>query len=228
MISNPLSVPCHFDNLALLLSLKVTIIVLMSRGVGMAREPNIIDAIKALGEILASQGEKVAVVVVGGTALILQGFVERTTKDVDIIAIGSGIREGDRMKIEPPEPLPKPLVQAISRVARDYNLPEDWMNTTVGLQWKTGLPVGFEGRIHWQQYSGLWLGVADRYDLIFLKLYAAADSEGPSSVHYQDFMALQPTSKELEAAVSWVKSQDPSPQFVQILNQVLEHMKSHE
>jgi len=194
----------------------------------MAREPNIIDAIKAIGEILASQGEKVAVVVVGGTALILQGFVERTTKDVEIIAIGPGIREGVQMKIEPPEPLPKPLVQAISRVARDYNLPEDWMNTTVGLQWKTGLPVGFEGRIHWKQYGGLWLGVADRYDLIFLKLYAAADSEGPSSVHYQDLMALQPTHKELEAAVSWVKSQDPSPQFAQILDQVLEHIKSHE
>ena len=106
-------------------------------------------------------------------------------------------------------------------------MPDDWMNTTVGLQWKTGLPQGFEERIHWEQYDGLWLGLADRYDLIFLKLYAAADSEGPSSVHYQDLIALQPTNEELDAAARWVRSQDPSAPFARILDQVLEHAKSN-
>ena len=112
-------------------------------------------------------------------------------------------------------------------MARDYNLPDDRMNTTVGLQWKTGLPPGFEERIRWEQYDGLWLGLADRYDLIFLKLYAAADSEGPASVHYQDLMALQPTNEELADAARWVRSQDPSAPFARILDQVLEHAKSN-
>lgn len=192
------------------------------------REPNIIAALRALGEILASQGEHAAVVVVGGTALIVQGFVTRTTRDVDVIAISSDPTNRDRKAIEPPEPLPESLLQAISRVARDYNLPDDWMNTTAGLLWKTGLPPRFEERIHWEQYDGLWLGLADRYDLIFLKLYAAADSEGPSSVHYQDLMALQPTNEELDAAAQWVRSQDPSAPFARILNQVVEHAKSNE
>jgi len=165
--------------------------------------PNMIAALRALGEILASQGEHAAVVVVGGTALIMQGFVARATRDVDVIAISRDPPERERKAIEPPEPLPESLLRAISRVARDYNLPDDWMNTTVGLQWKTGLPPGFEERIHWGQYDGLWLGLADRYDLIFLKLYAAADSEGPASVHYQDLMALQPTNEELDAAARW-------------------------
>ncbi len=113
-----------------------------------SRIPNITAALRALGEILASQGEHAAVVVVGGTALIMQGFVERATRDVDVIAISRDPPGRERKGIESPEPLPEALPRAISRVARDYNLPDNWMNTTVGLQWKTGLPSGFEERIH--------------------------------------------------------------------------------
>jgi hypothetical protein len=181
-----------------------------------------------LGEILDSQGETVAVVVVGGAALIMQGFVARVTQDVDVIAISRETQKFKYREIEPPEPLPVSLGRGILRVARDFNLPDDWMNTTIGMQWKTGLPPGLSERIHWEQYGGLWLGLADRYDLIFLKLFAAADSEGPSSVHYQDLMALQPTPEELDAAARWVRSQDPSPPFARIVDQVLEHAKSDE
>ncbi len=192
------------------------------------RVPNIIAALRALGEILASQGEHAAVVAVGGTALIMQGFVTRATRDVDVIAISRDPPDQERKAIEAPEPLPESLLRAISRVARDYNLPDDWMNTTVGLQWKTGLPIVSNWRIHWEQHDGLWLGLADRFDLIFLKLYAAADSEGPLSVHYQDLMALRPTDEELDAAARWVRSQDPSAPFARILDQVLEYAKSNE
>lgn len=183
------------------------------------------EAIDALGETLAAQDESVAVVVVGGTAMIVQGFVERATSAVDIIAIAKDSNAGQERTIEPPDPLPEPLVQAISRVARDFNLPGDWMNTTAGLQWKTGLPPGFADRIHWCQYDGLSLGLADRHDLILMKLYAAADSEGPSSVHYQDLLALKPTHDELDAAAIWVRSQDTSREFSLILKQVVEQAK---
>ena len=183
------------------------------------------EAIEALGEVLASQGDSVAIVVVGGTAMISQGFVARATRDVDIIAMGKDSAEGRQRSIEPPDPLPEPLVQAISRVARDFNLPADWMNTTAGLQWGTGLPPGFADRIHWRRYGGLSLGLADRHDLILMKLYAAADSEGPTSVHYQDLLALKPTHDELDAAAIWVRSQDTSPEFSPILDKVVEQAK---
>lgn len=186
---------------------------------------DIVVALRALGEILASQEESFAVVVVGDTALILQGFVVRATRDVDVIAISQDPPERDMKTIRPPDPLPIALRNVIKRVARDFNLPDDWMNTTVGLQWKTGLPPGFERRIHWEQYGGLWLGLADRYDLIFLKLYAAADSEGPESVHFQDLMALQPTDEELDTAAGWVRSQDVSSPFARILEEVLQHAR---
>jgi hypothetical protein len=189
--------------------------------------PNLFSAVRALGELLASQSEYAAVVVVGGTALILQGFVVRVTHDVDVIAISYDPPESEKKVIQPPDPLPESLTRAILRVARDFNLPDDWMNTTVGLQWKTGLPPGFEVRVHWEEYGGLWLGLADRYDLIFLKLYAAVDSEGPSSVHYQDLIALKPTPEELEAAAEWARSQDPSPPFAQMLEEVLKHARGN-
>ncbi len=186
-------------------------------------QKEIVNALRALGEIMLSQGEPTAVVAVGGTALILQNIVERTTMDVDIIAIGRHLGEGEPTEIEPPDPFPEALASAISKISRDFSLPDDWMNSTVGLQWKTGLPPGFTERIHWQNFDALWFGVADRYDLIFLKLYAAADSEGPSSVHFQDLLALRPTEIELTEAAEWVRSQDTSPQFAEILEQVLDH-----
>jgi hypothetical protein len=189
------------------------------------RDPGVIVALRALGEILESQGESAAIVVVGGAALIIQGYVERATRDIDVIAISRDVGESERRSIENPEPLPKELMEAISRVARDYNLPGEWMNTTVSLQWSLGLPPGFGDRIHWRRYGGLWVGLADRHDLIFLKLYAAVDSEGPSSVHYQDLVALEPTHEELDDAAQWVISQDISPQFAHIVRQVVEHAK---
>jgi len=98
------------------------------------------------------------------------------------------------------------------------------MNSEAGAQWDTGLPPGFEKRIRWLQFGGLSLGIADRRDLIFLKLYAAVDSEGPQSVHYQDLLALRPTKRELAAAAAWVKSQDTSAEFAQLLGKVLDHV----
>ena len=58
-----------------------------------------------------------------------------------------------------------------------------------------------------------------------MKLYAAADSQGPSSVHYQDLLALEPTHDELDAAAVWVRAQDVSPEFSSILDQVVEDGK---
>jgi len=195
----------------------------MANSIKGSSQKEIVNALRALGEIMLSQGEPTAVVAVGGTALILQNIVERTTRDVDIIAIGRHLGEGEPTEIESPDPFPEALVLAISKVARDFGLPDDWMNSTIGLQWKTGLPPGFTKRIHWQKFDALWFGVADRYDLIFLKLYAAADREGPSSVHFQDLLALRPTEIELKEAAEWVRSQDTSPQFDDILEQVLDH-----
>ncbi len=116
--------------------------------------------------------------------------------------------------------MPEILIGAVKTVARDLGLAENWLNTGPALQWSAGLPPDLQSRIHWRRYSGLWVGIVDRYDLIFFKLFAAADSSGPGSVHYRDLIALRPTPIELKAAGSWVESQDASPEFALVLEQV--------
>lgn len=191
-----------------------------------ARPISILErGLAAVGDLLAAEGVEVGIIVAGGTALNLLGVVQRTTDDVDVLAILRDRAGSDGVTLAPPDPLPEPLQRAIARVARDFQLPEDWMNTVVGLQWQTGLPLGLERRLRWRRYGGLRVGLVARYDLIFLKLYAAADSGGPSSVHFQDLLALRPTERELQAAAAWVREQDPTPEFSTIVEQVMTHAR---
>ena len=156
------------------------------------------ELLSALGAHLGAGGHTAAIVVVGGSSLSLMGWVERTTQDVDVIAQASREEEGQRRLIAP-DPLPVPLVAAIARVARDYGLPGHWMNTEIGAQWHLGLPPGFAEELEWRQYGALEVGFAGRQSLIALKLYAAVD-RSPTSVHFQDLVALEPSVVELAQA----------------------------
>jgi hypothetical protein len=141
-------------------------------------------ALTRLGEYIASHAEAHTIVVIGGTAINLLGFVDRVTRDVDVLAFG-GPNEGP------------------------------------ALQWHQGLPLGLNDRIQWRRFDALTVGLVDRYDLIFFKLYAAADHVGQRNVHYTDLLALHPTPRELAAAATWVRDQDPSEPFALLLQQVL-------
>src|SRR4030067_2067480 len=92
--------------------------------------PTILKALTAVGELLAAEDETAGVVIVGGTALILQGFVERLTEDVDVIAITSEPRDASVRRIRRAVPLPQPLTRAIATVARELNLPATSRHTT--------------------------------------------------------------------------------------------------
>lgn len=138
------------------------------------------------------------------------------------------IRWGQREIWEPPVPLPEPLLEAIRLVAEDMALASDWLNTGPALQWRTGLPPGLAGRIEWRRFgNALDVGIVSRYDLIFFKLFAAADDVGTHGVHYQDLIALAPTSEELKAAANWVRGQDASSEFAGVLEQVIEYVRRH-
>jgi hypothetical protein len=183
-------------------------------------------ALQRVAELLAFAGEQYAVVVIGGAALNLLGIVDRPTVDVDILAFR------ERTLIEPPEPMPAALARAIATVARDLDLDDRWMNTGPALQWQQGLPDGLEGRLQWRHYGpartrnvGLDVGLASRLDLIFFKLYAAADYATPRSVHYKDLIALSPSSHELSSAEHWIRPQNDSPEFHVILDELLAYAK---
>ena len=178
-------------------------------------------ALQRVGELLAAEGKSARIVVVGGAAMNLLGYVSRATTDVDIIAFGTGATdEGERL-IRPPRPLPHELVVAAKAVASAMNLRADWLNAGPEMQWDLGLPPGLESRLEWRQFAALAVGLVGRLDLIFLKLYAAADGIGPSSVHFQDLMALSPTVEELEAGRDWINLH--SAGLTDTLEKVIKH-----
>lgn len=181
-------------------------------------------ALSAAGELLEAVKRPVAVVIVGGAALNLLGIVSRITRDVDVIAQAFTDAAGET-RLAHAEPFPPALQEAIATVSRDLGLPRDWMNTAVVKQWSQGLPPWTAQDLTWRSYGALEVALVGRRTLIALKLFAAVD-QGPDSVHVQDLLALAPTPTELEGAVEWVKSQDTSPEFVAMVDQVADHVQA--
>jgi len=183
-------------------------------------------ALLRVGELLAAAGEPHAIVIVGGAALGLLGVVARATRDVDILAFARPRGRDGWTLVPPPAPLPASLAAAIRTVGRDLGLADDWLNTGPALQWKQGLPRGLGRRIEWRQYEALRVGLAGRKDLIYFKLYAAADDR-PEGRHVQDLGALDPTDAELEEASRWVKRQDAGPAFPGLVDEVVNYVRTH-
>ena len=170
--------------------------------------------LQALAEQLAARGECFELIVVGGTGLLALGLVERTTRDVDIVAL----RSGDAL--DSAEPLPEGLRAARDLVARDFSLRADWLNPGPTSLLRDGLPDGFLNRLERRDFGkGLVVYLASRYDQIHFKLYAAVDM-GPGK-HEKDLRALKPTEEELLAAARWSRTIDPSEGYAQILRGAL-------
>jgi hypothetical protein len=51
---------------------------------------DIVLALTRVGELLAAAGQPTAIVVLGGAALNLHGYVRRATADVDVVALAQG------------------------------------------------------------------------------------------------------------------------------------------
>ncbi len=172
----------------------------------------------AVGAHLQAAGETASVVVVGGAALCLRGLIRRTTHDVDVIAVVAEDGQWAAPVIS------KSLATATKRVARDFNLDDEWFNTVIGAQWRTGLPDGIEDDVQWLSFRGLRVGLVGRRTLIALKLIAAVD-QWPRSVHLQDLLALKPDDEELERARAWVESQDINPQCADWVKEVIRRVR---
>jgi hypothetical protein len=134
--------------------------------------------------------------------------------DVDLLAI---VENG---QLRSAEPLPDTLRTARDRVARDFELDENWLNAgpTDLLTW--GLPNGFTTRVvTWRYGQALAVHFAGRMDQIHFKLFAMVDQAGGR--HEADLRALHPTAEELIAAARWSMTQDPSPGYRMMLIQAL-------
>ena len=190
----------------------------------MFRDHNDIETILgALGEQLeSSAGEPIELLVCGGSALIFLGLVERTTKDVDILAHVKRTRGGDTSIIKATLTAPE-FVTASAKVARDFNLPENWINAGPTSAVDLGLPDGIMERVSRRAFGRkLTVHFLGRYDQIHFKLYAAVDQG--AGKHFDDLLALNPTADELEQAARWSMTHDGSEGYRQVLKDLLNHM----
>ena len=154
-------------------------------------------ALAVLGSVLRARGLEYEIVVVGGSAMLLRDLVPRVTPDVDIIAM---VRSG---RYVPPR-LPNELLDAVADVGTNLGIGEDWLDSGPGDMLSGGLPPGFDERTKRFDYGGLVVHVADRVDLVSLKLFAVLD-KGMSSKHFQDLKALDPSLQELTVAIEWLR-----------------------
>jgi hypothetical protein len=176
------------------------------------------ELLEALGEQLAASGAgHTELVVIGGSALLALDLISRPTRDVDIVAFLSG-----QTLIEP-RPLPTELVSAGRRVARDFGLPESWLNAAPADLLEFGLPDGFVDRLERHDYGeALTVHFASRFDQIHFKLYAMVDQG--AGKHEADLRNLDPTREELLAAARWTRTHDPSEGFREQLLAALAHL----
>ena len=71
------------------------------------------DAFNALSNELSRRGDRAQMAVTGGAALVLLFNARETTKDVDVFIV---------------QPDPPRVREAAAQVARDLDLPDDWLN----------------------------------------------------------------------------------------------------
>ena len=190
----------------------------------MFRDQKDIETIlSALGEQLESlAAEPAELLVCGGSALIFLGLVRRATKDVDILASVKRTTSGGTSFIKA-TPLSEEFNDAAKKVARDFNLPENWINTGPTSAVDFGLPHGLMDRVTTREFGQkLTIHFLGRYDQIHFKLYAAADQG--AGVHYDDLLALNPTADDLEQAARWSMTHDVSEAYRQTLKDLLNYM----
>jgi hypothetical protein len=154
----------------------------------------------------AARSARAELVVIGGSALLAVGLISRPTRDVDIVALLA------EQTLIDPRPLPPELISARDRVARDFGLPENWLNASPAGLLDFGLPESFVERLERRDYgASLIVHFASRFDQIHFKLYAMADQG--AGKHEADLRALSPTRAELLTAACWTRTHDPSEGF---------------
>ena len=177
------------------------------------------EPLRALGAHLEASGIAMRLLVVGGAALRMRELVLRTTDDVDVLATIDSQDQPARPDIET-------LAPFVVRVSRDFGIPDDWLNTEVAMQWRTGLPPALLEDVEWRRFGTLEIGLAGRPLLITLKLFATAD-DSRDGVHCQDLIALAPSAEEMHAAREWVVTQDISESWASIVDEVIAHVRAN-
>jgi hypothetical protein len=138
---------------------------------------------------LQSNGLEFEGVVVGASALILRGIIDRATIDVDLLE----------------KTIPKSVQEAASSFAANFpELKANWLNCSASVL-VDSLPEGWCERLEClYQGQALRLKTLGRDDLLITKLLGYCDR----GMDLYDCVSLSPTKQELRHTFLWVKEQD--------------------
>lgn len=169
------------------------------------------SVLNALSEQLEAEGAgRIEIVVCGGSALNILGYVRRPTEDVDVVAVIERDSSGAPVPVRP-DPLNPRLMTAAEKVQKDFNLPDHWLNDKCSSLTSLGLPECLMDRVETREYG--------KNLIIHFKLNAVVWI-APER-HYDDLIALKPTDQEIEDAARWCMTLYPKEGFRTYLQDVL-------
>jgi hypothetical protein len=179
----------------------------------------------------------IQIVVCGGASMNVLGQINRTTRDIDVLGILKREKSG-KLKTEEAV-FPSWFIEATNRVKKDFDLPDNWINTEPTSLVRLGLPKGFESRLKKIRYSRSFsvcfisrldqihfklsfsVCFISRLDQIHFKLYASADRGGH---HINDLLLLSPKDEEIKQAARWCMTHDVSAGFRLVLMELLKEL----
>ena len=113
----------------------------------------------------------IELLICGGAALNLMGFIDRATKDIDVVASIKDEAGGKKTVSKASLSLPS-LNAIIATIASDFDLPKNWLNSGPESVLDLGMPEGFLERVETRTYGKqLTIHLLGRRDQIFFKFY---------------------------------------------------------
>jgi hypothetical protein len=169
-------------------------------------QQNLEKSLQLLGNLLATRkGAAFWLVVCGGSALLAQEIISRSTEDVDILAM----RDLDG-GVDHAFPLPEALKVAAAEVADELRLSANWLNSAASLHFPDLhlLPASFWQELETRDYGPYFkISFVTRSGQIQLKTYAALNRA--EARDFEDLRALAPDSHEIEAVLLWLIASIP-------------------
>jgi hypothetical protein len=169
-------------------------------------QQNLEEALRLLGNLLATRkGDGFWLVVCGGSALLAQQIISRSTHDVDILAR----RDWDG-GVDVAFPMPNELKEAALQVADELRLGRTWLNSAASMHFPDLhlLPASFWQELETRDYGHhLRISFVTRSGQIQLKIYAALNQA--EARDFEDLRALAPNARETEDGLRWLVASFP-------------------
>lgn len=177
------------------------------------------DMLTALGTVLEDQETgQVDIVICGAMALLLQGIIDRQTRDID--GLGMVVEENGALALR------KPLMNsefnaAVERVGSLFNEGKHWFSTAaITLHDDTELPADLVEKAQVRLYGErLIVRLCSRGHMVCLKMWAAINRGEPD---IGDLVTMEISAEEARAGAEWCLEQDSEalPEILAVLEEV--------